>query len=392
MGKELVYLDSAATTHKPECVLAAMDSYYRLSGSSVHRAVYRLAEKATQEYENVRQSIADFFGVMAQEIIFTRGATDGLNFLSRSLSSLIPKGAFVVTRSDHHSNFVPWQQHALQSGRSFLILELDKDGIPDVAALEKTAQNEPLAVVAFPWVSNVVGIENPIESIARVAKKAGAITVLDGTQGIAHRAFSRSQGEGIDFFVCSGHKMYGPQGVGILCGRSALLQELPPTTFGGDMILDVQDHSTQWASLPLRFEAGTPPIAEVLGLGAAFQFLKEVTQAEWDREHSLVVELLHQLELIPGVEIVGPTSASGRTGLVSFGLEGIHPHDLATFLDSKGICVRAGHHCAQPLLRSLGKAALVRASVGLYNTHDDIHKLCAALTEAQFFFQTRRKP
>ncbi len=360
-GRPLVYLDSAATAQKPAAVLEAMDRFYRESYASVARGVHRLSAEATAAYETARARVARFLGgARADEVIFVRGTTEAMNLLAATLAPRVAAGdEILVTALEHHSNFVPWQRLAAERGARFVIAETDADGeVP----LEEIARklSARTRVVAIAHVSNVLGTVLPVEGIARLAHEAGALVVVDGAQGAPHQCFDVAA-LGCDFYAFSGHKTYGPTGIGALWGRRALLESLPPWQAGGGMIERVGDLETTFAPPPQRFEAGTPAAAEAVGLAAALDWMDRIGRgAIAAHEEGLAALAVERLGALPGVTVLGRPRR--RAGVVSFAVDGVHPHDVGTVLDSEGIAVRAGHHCAQPLMRRLGLPATVRAS------------------------------
>ncbi|EKQ22667.1 SufS family cysteine desulfurase [Lacticaseibacillus paracasei] len=382
---ELVYLDTAATSQKPQALLDAIQNYYVNDNANVHRGLYKLAYDTTEAYENVRQQVAGFLGAAsADEIIFTRGTTDSLNLVASAYGpQVVTAGSqIVVTGAEHHSNFIPWQQLAKRQQATFTVTPVKPDGTVDIAAL-LAAITPQTKVVAVAQVTNVAGDTLPIAKIAAKAHAVGAVVVVDGAQAVAHLAVD-VQAMGADFYAFSGHKIYGPTGIGALYGRADLLQHMPPIQFGGEMISEVRDDVSTWADGPIKYEAGTPHIVGVIGLGAALTwFDQSVNAAAFDNEHQLADQLRAGLAAIPDVTVYG-NQASLAT--VSFNLTGIHPHDLATFLDEQQIAVRAGHHCAQPLMARLGVPATVRASFGVYNNADDVERLIQAVQAARRYF------
>lgn len=384
--EDLVYLDSAATSQKPKSVIESMNRYYQEINANVHRGVHSLGESATQAYEEVRRKVASFIGAASErEVIFTRGTTTGLNHLARMLEpQLAPGDEVLISIMEHHSNIVPWQQVCQRTGAKLVYVYL-KDGRLDLDDL-KTKLNAATKVVSLTHVSNVLGVENPIEEIAEWVHEAGAYLVVDGAQSVPHLPVDVQQLDA-DFLVFSAHKMMGPTGIGVLYGKESHLKELEPVEFGGEMIDFVFEQESTWTDLPWKLEAGTPPIAEAIGLGAAVDYLEALGMdrlAAQDKD--LLAYLWQGLQSVEGVEIYGPPSLEGRTGLISFNLEGLHPHDVATALDYEGVAVRAGHHCAQPLLSYLGVGAMLRASLYAYNTKEDCDRLVQALEKTKEFF------
>lgn len=388
-GKSLAYLDNGATTQKPLAVLNSLEEYYRQYNANVHRGAYYLSEKATEAYEGVRPKVCKFLGTSkTSEVIFTRGTTDALNLVCSSWGSENVKAGdeIVVTRMEHHSNFVPWQALAKRKGATFTVVELDSQGRLDLESLKKVLDRKP-KILAITLMSNVLGTINPIREISLMAKEAGALVVVDGAQGVGHLPVNIGDLGHIDFFAFSSHKMCGPTGVGVLWGKEEVLDKMPPYQYGGDMILSVEDQLTRWNELPWKFEAGTPNIADVIAFGAAIDYLFDLDRAKIHAyETELTQKALDRLLRVPGLKILGPHTVEQRGAAVSFTLPQIHPHDLATYLDHQGIAVRAGHHCAQPLLKKLGVVASTRASFYFYNLPEEIDRLGTALEGALEYF------
>ncbi|QEU46402.1 cysteine desulfurase [Schleiferilactobacillus harbinensis] len=386
---DAVYLDSAATAQKPQAVIDALVHYYTRQNANVHRGVYTLAEQATEAYENARQTVADFIHAEdTANIIFTRGTTESLNWIAQSWGGThIQAGdEIIITIMEHHSNLVPWQQLALRTGAKLRYVDIDDQGLLDMPAY-RAMLSARTKIVAVTQVSNVLGTINPIQEIGQLAHAAGAILVVDGAQSAPHMPVD-VQALGADFFAFSGHKMLGPTGIGVLYGKMALLEAMPPIEFGGEMISKVEKFQTTWADIPWRFEGGTPNIAGAIGLAAAIRYLQAIGLDKIrDHERALTAYALDQLKAIPGLTIYGPQDAAQRGGVIAFTLNGVHPHDLATVLDTQQVAVRAGHHCAQPLMQRLGVVATARASFYLYNGQADVDRLVAAVNEAKEFFQ-----
>jgi len=387
-GKPLAYLDSAVTSHKPRQVLDVLRSFYETSYGNVHRGVYTLSERSTEAYEGARQKIASFINAPApRELIFTRSATEGINLVAYAwgLSNLGPGDVVVVTELEHHSNFVPWQYVAGRTGADFRMIPLDDGGELQLDALDTVAGGGNGKVVATGLVSNSLGTINPIERLAGWAHEQGAIMVVDAAQAAPHRRID-VQALGCDFLAFSSHKMCGPTSVGALWGRGELLEAMEPFNLGGHMIRSVRLEETTWGEIPAKFEAGTQPIAEAVGFGAAVDYLNEVgLEAIEQHEHDLAAYALERLGEIPGVTLYGPP-ADRRAGIVSFNVEGIHPHDVSQVLDWEGIAIRAGHHCCQPLMQKLGVSATNRASFYLYTLQDEIDRLIAGLEKVKKVF------
>ena len=382
---KLHYLDSAATTQKPQAVLDAISGYYERDNANPHRGAYTLSAAATEAYQTARDSIARFLGAADPDtLIFTRGTTESLNLLATAWGHAnVKKGdRIVVTRLEHHANFVPWQQLARAVGAEFRICELDEEGHLDLGQLRAlvTANTK---VVAFGHVSNALGTINDVRDIVRIAHAVGAVAFCDGAQGAPHLRVG-FDALGVDAYAFSGHKMLGPMGIGGVIVRRKLLEAMPPYQFGGDMIEFVFDGDTTWNTLPHKFEAGTPNVEGAVGLAAAVRYLDALgMDAVRAHEVELSRYALVRLREIEGVVVQGPATAEQRSGVVSFTLGDIHPHDLSTMLDVDGVCVRAGHHCAQPLMRALKVTATVRASFYVYNTTADVDALAASLLKAR---------
>ncbi len=370
------YLDSSATSQTPQPVIDAMTRYYTETRASVHRGVYPLAVQATDLFEGARARIAGWIGSTPAETIFTANATASLNLVAYAwgMANLEPGDLVVLTQMEHHSNIVPWQLVCAQRGASVQWVGVLDDGQLDLDALDALLEREP-KLVAVAHVSNVLGTINPVAEIARRAHAAGAIVVVDGAQAVPQIPVDLRTLDA-DFYAWTGHKAYGPTGIGVLHGRRALLEQMPPFIGGGHMIRQVLDDYSTWTELPWKFEAGTSQIAEAIGLGAAVDWLGAVgIETVREHEQALVAEALERLSAIPGLTINGPAAASDRGALVSFVLEGAHPHDVGEILGRDGVCVRAGHHCAQPLMRRLGVPATTRASFAVHNTSEDLDRL-----------------
>jgi len=379
-GHPLVYLDSAATAQKPIQVIEAIARFYREANANVHRGLYALSVEATELYENARKKIAALIGARPEEVIFTRGTTESLNLLAYSLGEArVREGdGILVTVMEHHANLIPWQELARRKGAALSAVRITPDGELDMDDFRRRLSART-AVVAVTHISNVLGTINPIPEISREAHRVGALVVVDAAQSIPHLPVDVRE-LGCDFLAFSGHKMLGPTGIGVLWGRRELLEEMPPFLTGGEMIREVWIDRATWNDLPYKFEAGTPPIAQAVGLGAAVEYLAGLGMEEVRRhEEELTGLLLEGLKAREYVEIYGPHEPQKRGGVVAFNLRGIHPHDVATLLDQEGIAIRAGHHCAQPLHRLLGVPASCRASVYVYNTPEEIELFLAAL-------------
>jgi cysteine desulfurase / selenocysteine lyase len=385
-GKPLAYLDSAASAQKPRQMLDAMQTFYETSYANVHRGVYELAERATEALEGAREKVAALLNAPSpREVIFVRNATEGLNLVAYAwgLSNLGPGDVVLVTELEHHSNYVPWQYMAKRTGAEFRMLPLDDQGELRLDALDEVEGN--VKVVATALVSNSLGTIVPVERLSAWAHERGAIMVCDGAQGAPHRKLD-VQALGCDFVAISAHKMCGPSGVGSLWGRAELLERMEPFLLGGHMIRKVQFEGTTWGDLPHKFEAGTSPMAEAVGFGAAIDYLTEIGfEAIEQHEHELAAYALEQLAELPWVTSYGPP-ADRRAGIVSFNIEGVHPHDVAQILDLEGIAIRAGHHCCQPLMTKLGVAATNRASFYLYTVPEEIDRLVKGLHRVREIF------
>jgi cysteine desulfurase/selenocysteine lyase len=392
-GKRLVYLDSGATSQKPHVVIDAESNFYRLSNSAVHRGAHQLAEEATDAYEGARAIVAKFLNAEVEEVIFTKGATESLNLVAYAMGNAAPGNRFhltagdsiVVTEMEHHANLIPWQQLAARTGAILKWFSVTTEGRLDLSQVD-TVIDETTKVVALTHQSNVLGTINPLEEITRRAHEVGAVVVLDACQSVPHMP-TDVKSLNIDFLAFSGHKAVGPTGIGIFWGRAELLAELPPFLTGGSMIENVTMTSATWAPAPRKFEAGVPNMAQAVGLGAALTYLTSIGMENiYRHEVELTVYLLAGLADIPDLRVVGPTTTERRGGAVSFTLGDIHPHDLGQYLDSQGIAVRTGHHCAWPLTRKLGVPATTRASLYLYNTTDDLDALISGVQGAQKYF------
>jgi cysteine desulfurase / selenocysteine lyase len=387
-GNPLVYLDSAATSQKPIQVIEAVSNYYRQLNSNVHRGVHTLGTRATDAYEGAREKVRKFIHAKSiEEVIFTRGTTTALNVVASSYgkNNLHEGDEIVTTYMEHHSNIIPWQQVAKATGATLKYIPLQEDGslsLEDVRATITTNTK----IVAVTLVSNVLGVINPIKEIAKIAHENGAVMVVDGAQGAPHLAID-VQDLDCDFLGFSGHKMCGPTGIGVLYGKKHLLENMEPVEFGGEMIDFVGLYESTWKELPWKFEGGTPIIAGAIGLGAAIDFLQEIGLDKiLEHEHKLAAYTIEKMSTIEGLTIYGPKAAENRAGVVTFNLSDVHPHDVATVLDAEGIAVRAGHHCAQPLMKWLDVSATARASFYLYNTEEDIDKLVEGLAKTKEYF------
>jgi len=387
-GKPLAFLDSAASSQKPRQMLDAMREFYETSYANVHRGVYELAERATAGLEGAREKVRALVNASStREIVFTRNATEAINLVAYAwgLNNLGPGDLVVVTELEHHSNYVPWQYMANRTGARFRMIPLDEQGELRLDALDELARDGDVKVAALGLVSNSLGTVNHVERVAAWAREQGAITVVDAAQAAPHRVVD-VQALGCDFVAVSGHKMCGPSGAGALWGREELLQAMEPFNLGGHMISSVKAERTTWGELPHKFEAGTAPIAEAVGFGAAIDYLNEIGfDAIEAHEHELAAYALDRLAELPWVTSYGPP-ADRRAGIVSFNVEGVHPHDVAQILDLEGIAIRAGHHCCQPLMRKLGVAATNRASFYLYTIPEEIDRLVDGLHRVRTVF------
>ncbi|SDG47510.1 aminotransferase class V-fold PLP-dependent enzyme [Roseospirillum parvum] len=382
-GKPLVYLDSGASAQKPRQVLDTMRAVYDWEYANVHRGAYFLSQQATRRYEDARGTVARFIGAASpDEIVFTRGATEAINLVAQTFgrANLTAGDEIVITALEHHSNIVPWQMLRDEKGLVLKVVPVGDDGsvsLEDVAA----ALSERTRLVAVAHVSNVLGTVLPVKEIAEMAHKIGATVLLDGCQGVVHLPVDVAE-LGCDFYVFSGHKLYGPTGIGVLWGRHELLAAMPPWQGGGDMIASVTFEKSTWAEPPARFEAGTPAIVQAIGLAAAMEWLDDLDRAAVHaHESALMAHAMQTLGALDGITLFGTTP--GKAAVIAFAVDGAHPHDVAALLDRQGICVRAGHHCAEPLMGRFGVPGMVRASLGLYNHRQDIDALAAGLTKAR---------
>ena len=390
-GKKLVYLDSGATSQKPLSVIEAESNFYKFHNAAVHRGAHQLAEEATDAFEGARLKVAQFLGAQEEEIVITKSATESLNLIAYAMGNAEPgnpfhltnKNRIVVTEMEHHANLIPWQQLAARTGAELKWFEVTPEGRLDLSNIE-TIISEGTKIVSLTHQSNVLGTINPLEAIVKRAHEVGAVVVLDACQSVPHMPIDVTE-LGVDFLAFSGHKAVGPTGVGVLW--SSKLNELPPFLFGGSMIETVTMTSATWAPAPRKFEAGVPNMAQAVGLGAAIDYLTALGMDKvFEHEVALTGYLLNGLMEIPDLAIVGPTTTQARGGSVSFTVGHIHPHDLGQYLDSQGVAVRTGHHCAWPLTRKLGVPATTRASLYLYNNESDCDALFAAIRGAQGYF------
>lgn len=386
--KDLAFLDNAASTQKPEVVLKAMEAFYRETYANIHRAVYRLAEAATAAYEEAREIAAKFVNAReAAEVIFTRNATQALNLVAQSYArGLQPGDEVLLTELEHHANLVPWQQTAKRHRLVLKFLPVTPEGRLEIGKLSELLTPKT-KVVAVSAMSNVLGCITELDQIIPAAHKVGAMVVVDAAQAAAHMPLDVQRLD-CDFLSLTGHKLFGPSGIGLLYGKRSRLEHLEPFEYGGSMIAEVAWHDSTWAELPAKFEAGTPPIVEAVGLGVALRFIAEMG---WEKFMALEAELtnygLEQLTKVPGLHLVGPLTPERRGPVFSFTVDGVHPHDLASVLDEAQVAVRSGHHCAQPLHRKLGLPATTRASFTIYNSREEVDRLVEGIKKAQELFR-----
>jgi cysteine desulfurase / selenocysteine lyase len=387
-GHPLVYLDSASTAQKPQVVIDALSEHLRAHNANVHRGVYALAQEADAAYAQARERVAAFTGADPKTTVFTKNVTEAINLVAYAWghANVGPGDAVLITQMEHHANIVPWQQLCKAQGAQLRYLRVDERGQLSLDQLGEELERGDVRVVAFTHVSNVLGTVNPVAEMCARVRAAGAVSLVDGAQAVPHMPVDVGA-VGADFYAWTGHKAVGPTGIGVLHGRRELLEEMPPFLTGGDMIASVDFDGATWNELPYKFEAGTPPIAEAVGLGVAAEYLVGLGM-ERVRAHevALTTHLLTCLAEVPGLRVVGPPSAPQRGGLASFTIEGLHPHDIAELAGRAGVCIRAGHHCAQPLMRTLGVPATARASVGVYTTAAEIDALTDALLAGREVF------
>ena len=384
-NSDLVYLDNAATTHKPQSVLNAVDRLYTEANANVHRALYSLGSESTERFENSRTKVADFINSnSAKEIIFTSGTTESINLLARSLgNTLNPGDEILISEMEHHSNIVPWQLTAERTGTTLNYIPVTETGELDLSEPDQYFKPNT-KIVSITHISNVLGTINPVKKLAEMAHDMGALFIVDGAQGVPHLQVN-VQDLGCDFYAFSGHKMLGPTGIGALWGKTELLNEMDPFMGGGEMIETVTMESSTWNEIPYKFEAGTPNFAQAVGLGAAVDYLKTIGMSTIaEHEKTLTAYALNKINQIEGIRIHG--SADERAGVISFNVDGIHPHDLAQFLNEDNIALRVGHHCAQPLLSTLGETATARLSFYIYNDESDVDKFYDSLTNIRKYF------
>jgi cysteine desulfurase/selenocysteine lyase len=387
-SRPFVYLDSGATSQKPAVVIEALAEHLRAHNANVHRGVYELARDADAAYDGARGRVAAFVGAERATTIFTKNVTEAINLVAYSWgrANVNAGDAVLITQMEHHANLVPWQVLCAERGAQLRYLEVDEQGELSLEQLDRELERGDVRLLAFAHVSNVLGTINPVAEMVRRARAAGAVSLIDGAQAVPQMPVDVA-GIDADFYAWTGHKALGPTGIGVLHGRRELLERMPPFLTGGDMIASVDFDSASWNELPYKFEAGTPPIAEAVGLGAAVDYLQGLGM-ERVRAHELELTgyMLERLAEVPGLRVVGPPSAARRGALASFTIEGIHPHDVAELCDRAGVCIRAGHHCAQPLMRCLGVGATARASVGVYNDTADVDALVDALQAGRAVF------
>jgi cysteine desulfurase/selenocysteine lyase len=387
-GKRLVYLDSASTSQKPTQMIEAVDSHFRRTNANIHRGVYALAQEATDLFEGARQRIASFVGDSYQTTIFTKNATEAINLVAYSWggANVGPGDEVLITQMEHHSNIVPWQLLCRRTGATLRYLSVSETGELSLAELDAVLAEGRVKLVGVTHVSNVLGTINPVAEIAARARAAGAVTLVDGSQAVPQMAVDLAE-LGADFYAWTGHKALGPTGIGVLHGRRELLEAMPPFLSGGDMIASVSFEGSTWNELPFKFEAGTSPVAEGIGLGAAIDYLDTIGM---DRirahETDLTAYALERVIEVDGLRVFGPLDPERRGGVVSFAIDGIHPHDVAELCDREAVCVRAGHHCAQPLMRRMDVPATARASFHVYNAREDVDRLVDALRGAREVF------
>ncbi|MFT8674504.1 MAG: cysteine desulfurase [Acetobacter sp.] len=385
-GRPLVFLDSAASAQKPEAVISAMAETMRHQYANIHRGLHWMSERTTEAYENARDLVAAFLNAPSRdEIIFTRNSTEAINLVAHSFGSMLKPGqAVLISEMEHHANLIPWQMLRDRAGIELRVAPITDAGDIDLPAYEALLADGKVALVAITHMSNVLGSITPARQIADMAHAAGALVLFDGSQAVVHHR-TDVQALTADFYTFTGHKLYGPTGIGVLWARRALLEDMPPFLGGGDMISTVTFEKSTWANLPHKFEAGTPAIVEAIGLGAAVSWVQDVGfEAIAAHEQALTTHALSRLADVPGLAVVG--SPARRGGVVSFTMADVHPHDIATLLDRNGIAIRAGHHCAEPLMRRLGLSATARASFGIYTTRDEIDTLADTLVRIRDFF------
>lgn len=384
----LIYLDNAATTQKPKQVISAIENYYAHDNANVHRGVHTLSERATRQYEEARETVRAFINAAStKEVLFTRGTTTSLNWVAQGFGDQVVEAGdeIYVTALEHHSNLVPWQQLAKRKQARLVYLPLTEEGSVDMIAAQTVISSKG-KILAVTQASNVMGTINPIKELAALIHAVDGYIVVDGAQSTPHMAVDVQQLDA-DFFAFSGHKMSGPTGIGVLYGKETLLEQMNPVEFGGEMIDFVYDETATWAPLPYKFEAGTPNIAGAIGLKAAIDYLNELGMSEiQEHEHKIMRYILPKIQEIEGITLFGPTDPEKRTGILTFNIDGVHPHDVATGFDMEGIAIRAGHHCAQPLMRHLDVHATARASFYFYNTLEEAEQFLVSLVKVKEFF------
>jgi cysteine desulfurase/selenocysteine lyase len=386
--RELIYLDSGSTSQKPEVVIEAVAEHLRNHNANIHRGVYTLAQEADAAYDEARRRVAAFTGAQPETTIFTKNVTEAINLVAYAWgrANVGIGDVVLITQMEHHANIVPWQVLCRERGATLRYLEVDERGELSLDALDSELARGDVRLVAFTHVSNVLGTINPVAKMTARVRAAGAVSLVDGAQAVPHMPVD-VESIGADFYAWTGHKALGPTGIGVLHGRREILERMEPFLTGGDMIASVDFQSATWNELPSKFEAGTPMVAEAVGLGVAVEYLSKLGM---DRvrahEQALTAYMLERLAQVPGLRVAGPPEAERRGGLASFTIEGMHPHDVAELVDRGGVCIRAGHHCAQPLMRCLGVSATARASVGVYNEPWDIDALVSALLAGREVF------
>lgn len=384
----LVYLDNAATTQKPQAVTDKVLAYYEYANANVHRGVHTLSDRATTQYEESRETVRQFINAKeAAEVIFTRGTTAGLNMVAKNLGAhvLTEEDEILISYMEHHSNIIPWQQIAKVTGATLRYIDLTEDGRLDMEDAQQKI-NSKTKILSIMHVSNVFGVVNPIKELADLVHEQDGVIVVDGAQATPHMSVD-VQALDADFYAFSGHKMLGPTGIGVLYGKRQWLDAIEPVEFGGEMIQVVDLQDSTWAEIPQKFEAGTPNIAGAIGLAAAIEYLEKIGMDNiYAHEQELVAYTLDQMKDLDGITIYGPTDASQRSGVITFNIDGVHPHDVATAMDMEGVAIRAGHHCAQPLMNYINQPATARASFYLYNTKADADKLIEAIQKTKEFF------
>jgi len=388
-GRPLIYLDSAATSQKPAVVIEAVADHLGNHNANVHRGVYALAQEADAAYDRARARVAAFTGAEPDTTIFTKNATEAINLVAYAWgrANVASGDAILITQAEHHANIVPWQMLCRERGASLRYLEVDEHGALSLGDLDAQLARGDVRLVAFTHVSNVLGTINPVAEMAARVRAAGAVSLIDGAQAVPHMPVDVGA-IGADFYAWTGHKALGPTGVGVLHGRREILETMEPFLTGGDMIASVDFQTATWNELPAKFEAGTPMVAEAVGLGAAVDYLAALgMDSVRAHERALTAYMLERLAQVPGLSVVGPAEAGARGGLASFTIEGMHPHDIAELADRSGVCIRAGHHCAQPLMRCLGVDATARSSVGVYNEPADIDALVESLIRGREVFE-----